>query len=160
VYNNGKGPSGPKSLRGHNDDGGSAARFFYATKASKRDREEGLEDAEPVRSSDRVRDDLPGGDNPRNRSNHARANHHPTVKPTDLMRYLCRLVTPPGGIVLDPFMGSGSTGKAAVLEGFSFIGVEREAEYHAIAEARIRHVMPDPPHQVVAPAPIGQLTLW
>ena len=65
-------------------------------------------------------------------------NTHPTVKPTDLMRYLCRLVTPPGGVVLDPFMGSGSTGKAAMLEGFEFIGIEREAQYHAIAERRIR----------------------
>jgi hypothetical protein len=64
-------------------------------------------------------------------------NTHPTVKPTDLMRYLCRLVTPPGGIVLDPFMGSGSTGKAAMLEGFEFIGIEREPSYHAIAEQRI-----------------------
>ena len=63
---------------------------------------------------------------------------HPTMKPTDLMRYLCRLVTPPGGVVLDPFMGSGSTGKAAMLEGFGFIGIEREAQYHAIAERRIR----------------------
>ena len=66
-----------------------------------------------------------------------RANNHPTVKPTDLMRYLCRLVTPPGGIVLDPFMGSGSTGKAAIAEGFRFIGIEREAEYVEIARARI-----------------------
>jgi len=64
-------------------------------------------------------------------------NTHPTVKPTDLMRYLCRIVTPPGGVVLDPFMGSGSTGKAAMLEGFGFIGIEREAAYHAIAEQRI-----------------------
>lgn len=64
-------------------------------------------------------------------------NKHPTVKPTDLMRYLCRLVTPPGGTVLDPFMGSGSTGKAAVLEGFKFIGIEREAEYVEIARKRI-----------------------
>jgi site-specific DNA-methyltransferase (adenine-specific) len=64
-------------------------------------------------------------------------NHHPTVKPTDLMRYLCRLVTPPGGTVLDPFMGSGSTGKAAMLEGFGFIGIERDPEYVKIAEARI-----------------------
>jgi site-specific DNA-methyltransferase (adenine-specific) len=64
-------------------------------------------------------------------------NHHPTVKPTDLMRYLCRLVTPPGGVVLDPFTGSGSTGKAAMLEGFRFVGIEREAEYVAIAQARI-----------------------
>jgi site-specific DNA-methyltransferase (adenine-specific) len=66
-----------------------------------------------------------------------RRNHHPTVKPTALMRYLCRLITPPGGTVLDPFMGSGSAGKAAMLEGFEFIGIEREAEYVAIAEARI-----------------------
>ena len=65
-------------------------------------------------------------------------NNHPTVKPTDLMRYLCRLVTPPGGIVLDPFAGSGSTGKAAALEGFRFIGIEREAEYVEIARARIK----------------------
>jgi site-specific DNA-methyltransferase (adenine-specific) len=64
-------------------------------------------------------------------------NHHPTVKPTALMRYLCRLVTPPGGIVLDPFTGSGSTGKAAVSEGFDFVGIEREAEYVEIARARI-----------------------
>ena len=66
-------------------------------------------------------------------------NNHPTVKPTDLMRYLCRLVTPPGGLVLDPFMGSGSTGKAAMLEGFGFVGIERDPGYHAIAERRIRH---------------------
>ena len=60
------------------------------------------------------------------------------MKPTDLMRYLCRLVTPPGGLVLDPFMGSGSTGKAAALEGFRFIGIEREAEYAEIARHRIQ----------------------
>jgi len=64
-------------------------------------------------------------------------NIHPTVKPTALMRYLCRLVTPVGGVVLDPFAGSGSTGKAAVLEGFQFIGIEREPEYVDIARARI-----------------------
>jgi len=64
-------------------------------------------------------------------------NAHPTVKPTDLMRYLCRLVTPPNGIVLDPFMGSGSTGKAARMEGFRFIGIEREASYIEIARSRI-----------------------
>jgi DNA modification methylase len=95
------------------DNGGSAARFFYCAKASKRDR---------------------GTDNT-----------HPTVKPTDLMRYLCRLVTPPGGIVLDPFMGSGSTGKAANLEGFRFIGVERDRDYMLIAEARVgvKSDMPD-----------------
>ena len=65
------------------------------------------------------------------------ANHHPTVKPTALMQYLCRLVTPPGGVVLDPFMGSGSTGKAALRENFDFIGIEREKEYFEIALRRI-----------------------
>ena len=64
-------------------------------------------------------------------------NNHPTVKPTDLMRYLCRLVTPPGGTILDPFAGSGSTGKAAKMEGFSFVGIEREKEYCEIAKKRI-----------------------
>jgi hypothetical protein len=67
---------------------------------------------------------------------------HPTMKPTDLMRYLCRLVTPPEGIVLDPFMGSGSTGKAAMLEGFQFIGIERDAEYFEIATNRIAVATP------------------
>ena len=67
-------------------------------------------------------------------------NHHPTVKPNALMRWLVRLVTPPNGLVLDPFCGSGSTGKAATLEGFRFVGIEREAEYAAIAEARINAV--------------------
>ena len=75
----------------------------------------------------------------------SRGNHHPTVKPTDLMRYLCRLVTPPDGIVFDPFCGSGSTGKAATLEGFKFIGIEREAEYAEIARARIAHARGDMP---------------
>lgn len=68
-------------------------------------------------------------------------NNHPTVKPTDLMRYLCRLVTPPGGLVLDPFTGSGSTGKAALLEGFRFIGFELSAEYAAMARSRIDDAM-------------------
>jgi DNA modification methylase len=65
-------------------------------------------------------------------------NDHPTVKPTDLMRYLCRLVTPPNGTVLDPFMGSGSTGKAALLEGFDFISIEKEIKYFKIAQQRIK----------------------
>ena len=72
-----------------------------------------------------------------NKKDREDGNVHPTVKPTDLMAYLCRLVTPPSGIVLDPFMGSGSTGKAAMREGFGFIGIEREDEYHAIALDRI-----------------------
>ncbi|WP_238880465.1 DNA-methyltransferase [Achromobacter xylosoxidans] len=74
-------------------------------------------------------------------------NTHPTVKPTDLMRYLCRLITPPGGLVLDPFMGSGSTGKAAILEGFRFVGCELQAEYIEIARARIQQAAAVERHQ-------------
>ena len=127
------------------DDGASAARFFYSAKASKRDRDEGLRD---------------GG-----RPSEPRRNIHPTVKPTDLMRYLCRLVTPPGGLVLDPFTGSGSTGKGAVLEVFRFIGIELSPEYAAIARARIRHavghVAPEPvPQHVIDDVPAGQLRLF
>jgi site-specific DNA-methyltransferase (adenine-specific) len=117
---------------------GEAARFFYCAKASKRDRDEGLEGFEVQRTGgmQATADGsmLTGGGNQRTT---VRANIHPTVKPTDLMRYLCRLVTPLGGIVLDPFMGSGSTGKAAMLEGFGFIGIERDPEYINIARARI-----------------------
>jgi site-specific DNA-methyltransferase (adenine-specific) len=89
----------------------SAARFFYCAKANKKDRNEGAN------------------------------NNHPTVKPTELMRYLCRLVTPPNGTVLDPFTGSGSTGKAAASEGFNFVGIEQSAEYIEIALARIKSVL-------------------
>ena len=118
-------------------DGGSAARFFWSPKASRADRNEGLQGM-PMRQQDPTREPgRPGGENPRNRGAAERANHHPTVKPTDLMRYLCRLVTPPGGVVLDPFMGSGSTLKAAELEGFSAIGIELSADYIAIAQRRI-----------------------
>jgi len=115
----------------------SAARFFYCAKASRKDRDEGLEDLEPQRDSDRIKDDGAGGDNPRNRTNKPQLNFHPTVKPTDLMRYLCRLVTPKNGIILDPFMGSGSTGKAAMLEGFQFTGIELEEKYFNLAIKRI-----------------------
>ena len=118
---------------------GSAARFFYCAKASKKDRNEGLDGFAEKREADRIISDGVGGDNPRNRSNKPKLNHHPTVKPTELMRYLCRLITPPNGTILDPFTGSGSTGKAATLEGFNFIGIEQSAEYAEIAKARINH---------------------
>jgi site-specific DNA-methyltransferase (adenine-specific) len=91
--------------------------MFYATKVSPAERDEGLT-AKPGEK---------------------RANHHPCVKPLSLMRWVCRLVAPPGGVILDPFMGSGSTGCAAVLEGFRFIGVEREVAYIEIAKARINY---------------------
>ena len=88
-----------------------------------------------------MKDDGAGGDNPRNRTNQARQNFHPTVKPTDLMRQLVKLVTPPGGVVLDPFTGSGSTGKAAILEGFEFVGVELTEDYLPIIEGRLNHAV-------------------
>lgn len=111
----------------------SAARFFYCAKASKKDRDEGCEGLpqNEVYSEASV---TPMRDQ---RQQTTRSNNHPTVKPTDLMRYLCRLVTPPNGIVLDPFMGSGSTGKAAMLEGFRFIGIELDPDYFEIAKQRI-----------------------
>ena len=129
-------------------DDGSAARFFYCAKASKKDRDEGLDlfDYKPsskmgsgIRSSVGLKTE--GTTSSEDRVN---KNHHPTVKPTDLMRYLCRLITPPNGTVLDPFMGSGSTGKAAMLENFNFIGIELDSEYMQIAEARIKHAKENP----------------
>lgn len=136
VYGNGKGPTGPDTLRGHNDSG-SAARFFYCAKASRADRDEGLDGMPLQRRETRTET---GAGAWEQKGPQPSRNPHPTVKPTDLMRYLCRLVTPPGGIVLDPFAGSGSTGKACALEGFRFIGIEREAEYCEIARARIAAV--------------------
>lgn len=114
---------------------GSAARFFYCAKASKADRDEGLDGlAERKAGSLNLRTDSHSERN--GMTTTPRRNTHPTVKPTDLMRYLCRLVTPPGGLVLDPYTGSGSTAKAAALEGFRFIGFEIDPDYHAIAERR------------------------
>lgn len=122
-------------------DSGSAARFFYCAKANKRDRNEGLDHMPNVSAAemvDRVEGSA-GMNSPRAGAGRTSGaiNSHPTVKPTELMRYLCRLITPPGGIILDPFTGSGSTGKAAILEGFNFIGIELDPDYIKIAEARI-----------------------
>ena len=128
-----------------------AARFFYCAKASKKDRNEGLDDFAGKEVGNKGNglartcatcnaSTLQGCECPdRTYVNPTRKNHHPTVKPTELMRYLVRLVTPPNGTVLDPFMGSGSTGKAAVLERFSFIGIDQSADYLEIATARIKH---------------------
>jgi DNA modification methylase len=115
------------------------SRYFYTAKASRREREAGLEGMPKKRPQDddwvsENRKDAPSGG-----KTSPAANHHPTVKPIALMRWLCRLVTPPNGLILDPFTGSGSTGCAAVLEGFRFVGIEREAEYVEIAEKRIAH---------------------
>jgi site-specific DNA-methyltransferase (adenine-specific) len=123
---------------GYSDVGG-ASRFFYVAKANKRDRNEGLNKLPEVRHSDRNATDGVGGDNPRNRTNQPKQNFHPTVKPTALMQYLIRLVTPNNGVVLDPFAGSGSTGKAAILENKHFIGIEVTPEYLPIIEGRLTH---------------------
>ncbi len=106
-----------------------ASRFFYCPKVSKKERNLGCEDFE---EKERIRQGLAGEKN-----NTLSSNIHPTVKPISLMSYLCRLITPTGGIVLDPYMGSGSTGVAALLEGFRFCGMEMDEEYMKISEARI-----------------------
>jgi len=116
--------------------GPSAAKYFYCPKANRTDRNEGCEELEagPLHWSSGTQS--PGTFQSPNTLRAAR-NHHPTVKPTELMRYLCKLIAPDNGIVLDPFAGSGSTGKAAMLEGRRFVGIEREADYVAIARRRI-----------------------
>jgi site-specific DNA-methyltransferase (adenine-specific) len=140
---------------------GGASRFFYCPKASKKDRNEGCDELEEKQrpgqtdkgnySSSPVCIDCGKTVNGTNDHSNCKEgleyipsttttkNNHPTVKPTDLMGYLIRLITPKGGVVLDPFMGSGSTGKAAVREGMNFIGIEREEEYMEIAKSRIEH---------------------
>ena len=148
------------------DDEGTAARYFYCPKTSAEERNRGLESftAKPMAWGNQAKAELKRGnldfkgkgtaykdrglfEHNRNQekgdgSKHnkvaMRLNTHPTVKPQELMKYLCRLVTPKGGVVLDPFMGSGSTGMAAKDEGFDFIGIEKEKEYFEIAEARIK----------------------
>ncbi len=118
---------------------GEAARFFYTPKACKEDRDDGCEMMEARWKAGYSYTDTAGNaaDGMFKDRETFKRNFHPTVKPTDLMRYLCRMVTPPGGIVLDPFTGSGSTGRGAVLEGFRFIGCEMDADYIEIAKARI-----------------------
>jgi DNA modification methylase len=138
-----EGGSGASLMRAHKegedngyfDERGGASRFFYCPKTSKKDRNEGLivekeKNKRPIGVAFNNEDDL---------FKQTTGNNHPTVKPTDLMRYLINLVTPKGGTTLDPFMGSGSTGKAAIRCGVNFIGIEKESEYMEIAKARIEH---------------------
>jgi site-specific DNA-methyltransferase (adenine-specific) len=139
------------------EDNGSAARYFYCAKASKRDRDEGLDafETQHVAFSNQGKAELNRGnvdfsgniDSPLNAFNKVQSakNTHPTVKPTSLMGYLIRLVTPKGGTVLDPFNGSGSTGKACMYEnvdrnaGYTYIGIELTSEYLLISKARIEY---------------------
>jgi DNA modification methylase len=123
-------------------DVGGASRFYYVAKPSREERDMGCHDLTPRQRDESRKAGNPGGDNPRNRGLQPRGNFHPTVKPVELMRWLVRLVTPPDGVVLDPFMGSGTTGMACRYEHRRFIGIEREAEYIEIAERRIAAVAP------------------
>jgi site-specific DNA-methyltransferase (adenine-specific) len=125
------------SLHSYRGDSGSAARFFYCPKTCTSERNEGCDhlpdkawENEGAAVPERAR-----------RPFKPSKNNHPTVKPIALMRWLCRLITPPGGVVLDPFMGSGSTGIAALQEGFHFIGMDKTPEWHPIAEARLQHAL-------------------
>lgn len=148
----GKGDGGPAIEAS----AGSAARFFYCAKASRTDRNEGLaSSAAPAVETDATMRDCETADwEKRN------GNHHPTVKPTDLMAYLVRLVTPPGGLVLDPFMGSGSTGKACMREGFRFVGIDMAPEYVEIASARIEHELARVTAANAPPPPPPQMDLF
>lgn len=136
VYGSGV---GARQGRLHNDTGG-ASRFFYCAKASRSERNAGLDGLPEAEVAQRY--GLTAGGSTPQQTPHLhqpQANHHPTVKPVALMRWLVRLVTPPGGTILDPFTGSGSTGIACILEGFRFIGCETDAEYADIARRRIAH---------------------
>jgi DNA modification methylase len=133
--------------KGHGDKG-SAARFFYCAKASRKEREAGLESLAAVTGAEACdrKEGTAGLDNPRagaGRTASTVKNSHPTVKPIALMRYLVRLVTPPGGMVLDPFCGSGTTLAAAALEGFRATGIERDPAYCEIASKRVEHWTPE-----------------
>ena len=135
---------------GHSDAGGSAARFFYCAKTNSTDRNEGCDglDDSFIAASNQAQAQLKRGVTEYKAASGTNSiksvkNNHPTVKPTDLMRYLCRLITPPEGTVLDPWMGSGSTGKACGAEGFNFIGMEMDEKYFTISQARVSAAYPN-----------------
>jgi site-specific DNA-methyltransferase (adenine-specific) len=129
---------GQEYIKDHNErptDHGGASRFFYVAKASKRERNAGLEGM-PLMDAPGSKRSAPA-EGRSSALGEPRANGHPTVKPIKLMQYLCKLITPHDGTILDPFMGSGSTGVAAKSLGFEFIGIELSQEYFKIAEKRI-----------------------
>jgi len=143
IYGNGKGFFSSRNYREVNfkGDKGGASRFFYCAKASKSERNKGLTHFEEkiIKGRDEGQDKLSVAYKPRPTP---MANVHPTVKPVALMQYLVRMITPPNGIVLDPFNGSGTTGIACKLEGFEYVGMELDAEYCKIAQARIDNFVP------------------
>jgi site-specific DNA-methyltransferase (adenine-specific) len=143
-YGGGWGPDATST--GTYGDKGGASRFFYVAKPARSERDRGcrfIEKKSAGEMTDREEGSA-GLNSPRagaGRTSGAK-NIHPTVKSIDLMRWLCRLITPPNGVILDPFTGSGTTGVAALEEGFQFFGIEKEAEYFEIAKARIAAAMP------------------
>lgn len=144
----------PKNDAIKRGDSGSAARFFYCAKASKKERDEGLEEFD--KKLVKRYGDFEGTPEHAAKKNVLNSNTHPTVKPLALMRYLCRLITPPNGTILDPYMGSGTTGVAATTEGFNFIGMEMEEQYFTIAQARINNATPP----IEDETPQSQLSLF
>ena len=172
---------GKGAMVGTYGDSGSAARFFYCAKASRTDREEGCDHLPGYQGHEVVerKEGSAGLNSPRAGAGRTitdvrefggaqhtadvqlAKNFHPTVKPTDLMRYLARLVTPPDGLLLDPFMGSGSTGKGALLEGFRFVGIDLDPAHVAIAEARCQFAVDTVDAEAAAAeAPGAQLALF
>jgi len=149
-------PGQPDRQPLQHDDGGGASRFFlnlppvdpdpfyYCPKANPKEKELGCDDRDEAICNDGRKTSI---DNPYQRGDTMRKNVHPTVKPLKLMRYLCRLITPPGGTVLDPFMGSGSTGMGALQEGFSFLGIEQQEEFLDIARKRIAWALEQAPFE-------------
>ena len=147
------------SNQGGLGDKGGASRFFYVAKASKSERNKGLEGFEEKETNY----GSGGGAMPSGNDNIKKtimANIHPTIKPIKLMQYLVRLITPPNGIVLDPFCGSGTTGIACKLEGFKFVGLEQDAEYCKIAQARIDNYVQEEVKQTKAEKKLKQIDLW
>ena len=139
---------------GNAQNSGSASRFFYCAKPSPSERNEGLDGFEEIEPN--CYGEFNGTDKHAPNKQNKRANIHPTVKSVALMSHLIKLITPPNGTVLDPFMGSGTTIMAAIKGGFNGIGIEKEREYFEIAEARIRHAAMGQQGEIIAPVPLPE----
>ena len=128
---------GTDTIRGHNDNGGSAARFFYCAKASKKERDMGCEGLKAKREQISMNKNYMGSDGSLRTKNLSNKNYHPTVKPLALMKYLIKLVSVKGAIILDPFCGSGTTAMGCKETGRRYIAIDNEKEYIEIAKHRI-----------------------
>lgn len=151
--------NGLQGAPAYHNDSGSAARFFYCAKASRRERNAGLDGMEE-RQKKTLNDYVnPSEGRTASKSGAPAANHHPTVKPLALMRYLARITrTPTGGTVLDPFMGSGSTGAACMYEGRDFVGIELDADYMEIARRRIEYAQAEAAAEAATPAQLALIS--